>query len=237
MPETRAQSKNVNMKRAALAKSRPALEKGRAEASGNDQDQPDTKQISRSLAIIDVTGDLTTDPPDNSILIHSVNCAGEWGSGVALALAKALPGAYEVYADHCNDHDAGALLGSCLLIPPCEVDQKSGKRKVSSQDQSRRWVACLFSSESYGRKTKSKAGKSSPNAITANTERALHDLRRQLEGYPRESNAGNPRLDLQELWACKFNSGSFGVKWEATVKIIQEVFEGWDGEMKVVSHG
>lgn len=41
--------------------------------------------------------------------------------------------------------------------------------------------------------------------------------------------------DVNQLWACKFNSGFFGVAWEATVKVIEEVFHGWDGEMKVVS--
>ena len=38
-----------------------------------------------------VTGDLATSAPDNAVLIHSCNCVGKWGTGVATALAKKFP--------------------------------------------------------------------------------------------------------------------------------------------------
>ena len=237
MPETRAQAKNAKTQRAGPLKPDQVSKKNSGDVVAQDQSHPETEGTLSKFTITTLTGDLTIDPPDNAVLTHSVNCAGEWGSGVALALARALPAAYGVYADHCKEHEANALLGSCLLIPPQDFDVSSRNRKADFPDRPRWWVACLFTSESYGKKTKSKPGKSSPKEITADTKLALLDLRLQLENCQQESNAGKPRPDPKELWACKFNSGSFGVKWEKTVKVIEEVFEGWDGKMKVACPG
>jgi ADP-ribose 1''-phosphate phosphatase len=207
-----------------------------------------------NITITDLTGDLTIDPPDNSIVIHSVNCLGEWGSGVALALAKALPDAFEVYRNECKRQTSPeSLLGQVLLIPP----QKGDYDLTPAADGSglprrpRRWVCCLFVSEGYGRATKTKPGKAKPADIIRHTRRALELFRNVLstgkmgevvlwESETEEAGRGEkPKLDA--VWACKFNSGSFGVKWQTTLDIIKEVFQedrdgvAWGGEIKVVS--
>jgi ADP-ribose 1''-phosphate phosphatase len=178
---------------------------------------------STSNFITNLTGDLTADPPKNAVLIHSVNCASQWGSGVALALAKKFPAAFKVYQEECKKSPE-ELLGACYLIPP----------QVEEDDTDPRWIACLFVSEGYGTKTKTKPGKGKPADITRYTKTALEALRKELETY--SGTPGNGP-DVKELWACKFNSGSFGVKWERTVMVIEEVFEDWKGgQMKVVSY-
>ena len=178
---------------------------------------------SPSTFITNLTGDLTADPPKNAVLIHSVNCEGQWGSGVALALAKKFPGAFKVYEKECKKSQE-ELLGTCYLIPPQDDEE----------DTEPRWIACLFVSESYGAKTKTKPGKGKRADITRYTKTALEALRKELETY--SGTPGNGP-DVRELWACKFNSGSFGVRWERTVMVIEEVFEGWEGgQMMVVSY-
>jgi hypothetical protein len=63
------------------------------------------------------------------------------------------------------------------------------------------------------------------------------------EGAGRERTANEnsdmveSRLDtnLGPLYACKFNSGSFGVEWKHTRVLIEEVFDGSSRAMHVVS--
>ena len=117
------------------------------------------------------------------------------------------------------------------------------------------WVACLFTSNGYGKPTKLKPGKDEPDVILVNTREALKDLRRQVEEL--EAGEGHPDGDasvvkggkvkgpksaqrsdgeeLGELHACQFNSGSFGVEWEDTRKAIEEIFEGSSRVMHVVN--
>lgn len=87
--------------------------------------------------------------------------------------------------------------------------------------------------------------------IVKYTQKALEGVRDTLHmvqqrkvvdwgGEPEEDRNELPNTDV--IWVCKFNSGSFGVKWEATLKIIEDVFEAqdvgiWEGEMVVVSRG
>lgn len=132
------------------------------------------------------------------------------------------------------------------------------------------WIGCLFTSYSYGKPTKFKAGKDSPEKILSNTKAALKDLREQVEvldvAHPGSAQEGladrsedgsrpigedsnedktadegrekkRARLDV-ELWplyACKFNSGSFGVEWTDTKALIEAVFDGSNRVMHVVS--
>lgn len=199
-----------------------------------------------NFRVTNIIGDLTIDPPDNAIVIHSVNCLGQWGSGVALALVTALPAAYKVYQECCKKHSPEGLLGTALLIPPQKDDYDLKYKPMKP----RRWVYCLFVSEGYGRATKRKPGKAKPEEIIRHTRNALKEVREVLflgqqkkvdswgsavDEYGQEQ---EPKLEL--IWACKFNSGSFGVKWETTMEIIKDIFEGrngdmWEGEMKVVS--
>lgn len=257
MPTTRLKS-NVEPVDAVTQQQEVGQEDGEVTTTithaGQPQSVADTAFMPPNLKITNLSGDLTIDPPDNSIVIHAVNCLGEWGSGVALALAKALPGAYRVYKDLCKRHEnaPNKLLGLAQLIPPQKGDFDLAPRSNGSSPRRRRWVWCLFVSEGYGRRTKTKRGKSKPADIIRHTRRALEEVRRMLfvgqagtiadwgiEEINEDGRELQPILDV--IWACKFNSGSFGVKWETTLAIVKDVLEGrngdvWQGEMRVISH-
>ena len=148
--------------------------------------------------------------------------------------------------------------------------RRTRRRATPKADTKKHWIGCLFTSYSYGRKTKLKVGKDPPDKILSNTRAALEDLRKQVEVLgmgqldPRREGVangtdclhgargkgadGNRVVDdghgkahadtnskLGSLYACKFNSGSFGVEWEDTRALIDEVFEGSERVMRVVS--
>ncbi|TFK20614.1 hypothetical protein FA15DRAFT_646846 [Coprinopsis marcescibilis] len=69
---------------------------------------------------------------------------------------------------------------------------------------SRRSIACLFTSKAYGR------NKDKPPQILAQTKSALEDLIRKNKN-------GN------ELHACRFNSGKFGVSWVNTADVVEQL--------------
>lgn len=251
MPTTRSRTKYLPCEE--TPEENPQARSGTKSEKKDDQDQQQnsTTVLWPDLKITNLIGDLTIDPPDNSIVIHSVNCLGEWGSGVALALAKTLPGAYEVYRSECKQQKSPeSLLGQVRLIPPQrgDYDLTPTANGSGSPRRPRRWVCCLFVSEGYGRATKTKPGKAKPAHIIIHTRRALEIVRYFLTtgkmgevvhwGTETEEDE-KPNLDA--IWACKFNSGSFGVKWETTLGIIKEVFQqdqdgvAWRGEIKVVS--
>jgi ADP-ribose 1''-phosphate phosphatase len=191
------------------------------------------------------------------------------------------PAAFKVYKLHCKENSK--LPGTCLLIPPqpedyrpasAEEDQpetRQKRRKITTKTPAPvHWIGCLFTSHSYGKPTKFKAGKDSPEKILSNTKAALKDLREQVEALDaaqpgpvqrgltergkersrtieedsNEDNAADEdrgkkrmRLDVElgPLYACKFNSGSFGVEWKDTRALIEAVFEGSNRVMHVVS--
>ena len=138
---------------------------------------PNISQPTKTFTLKATTHTLDTLPP-NSILVHSTNCFGEWGAGVALAIYNLFPGADKVYTNHCDSlrpspdawPDREKLVGTCLLIPPQPGDKREGV-----------WIACLFTSYGYGRHTKKKAGKDGKGKIVKQTERALADLKRQAK--------------------------------------------------------
>ncbi|KAE9399354.1 hypothetical protein BT96DRAFT_820687, partial [Gymnopus androsaceus JB14] len=66
------------------------------------------------------------------------------------------------------------------------------------------YIACLFTSQAYGRR------KDSPEQILAATREALGDL---------ERHNGSGRYILGN----RFNSGRFGVPWEGTAAIVEEL--------------
>jgi ADP-ribose 1''-phosphate phosphatase len=191
------------------------------------------------------------------------------------------PAAFEVYKSHCKEKSK--LQGTCLLISPQIQDYESSlpeeddpgvrrkrRRVVAKPSTKKHWICCLFTSYSYGKPTKFKAGKDSPEKILSNTRVALKDLRDQVEVLdaarldsaqeglaqrrsdtdetsgreadgdrtahegPDEAETG---LDatLGPLYACKFNSGSFGVEWKDSKALIEEAFDGSSRAMHVVS--
>jgi ADP-ribose 1''-phosphate phosphatase len=108
-----------------------------------------------------------------------------------------------IYRTHCTNR--ADTLGTTLLIPP------------QPSDVSQHWIACLFTSEDYGRR------KGSPDSVVENTRTALEDLKTQLEAL-RGSDVGTDEKSRPgEIWACRFNSVNFKVPWERTRAVIEDV--------------
>lgn len=122
------------------------------------------------------------------------------------------------------------LAGECLLIPPQKEDYKQRKKP-------RRWIACLFTSVGYGKKNArlNNPGKSEPGFIMYYTRAALEDFRVQYEEYVCAASSSDGGSDPPgEIWACKFNSGAFGVAWEDTKGVLEEEFHGFGASFTVV---
>lgn len=189
-----------------------------------------------SSFIIQESSTTLADLPTNTILVHSTNCFGESGAGIAKAIAALLPGATEVYKEHCDSLRAGdkdwpdksKLLGTCLLIPPQEADVKAKGKKI--------WLADLFTSYGYGRPTNKKAGKDKKADIIKQTKDALQDLRSQLKGVS-DGSVGTGKIEApaNACYSPKFNSGSFGVKWEETEQLLKDEFDDWEGEWFILA--
>ncbi|KAK6538105.1 ADP-ribose 1''-phosphate phosphatase [Orbilia ellipsospora] len=146
-------------------------------------------------SVIMTFGDIFS-APAGSVLIHACNCVGSWGAGIALAFKQKYPAAYQVYHNHCTTahSDPSSLLGTTLLIPPQESDPDG------------HWIACLFTSERYGKRV------DSPEMILRRTKGAFEGL---LEQVRRVGVDGG-------LHACKINSGRFGVDWGRTREALEE---------------
>lgn len=102
------------------------------------------------MTVLYKTGDLFT--AKSGVLAHACNIHGIWGGGIALAFREKFPNAYRAYAQHCRDHTAAQLLGTCYLI-----------------DADPYQIACLFTNDD-----------SSVNEIVELTAQAVKDLKRQL---------------------------------------------------------
>ncbi|KIK57502.1 hypothetical protein GYMLUDRAFT_751385 [Collybiopsis luxurians FD-317 M1] len=103
-------------------------------------------------------------------------------------------------SDRNHGTQDSSLVGTCLLIPPTTTSD------ISDTNPSV-YIGCLFTSRAYGR------NRDSPEDILAATRQALMDLMRQT----------NDQSEEWELHACRFNSGKFGVPWERTAAIIEEL--------------
>ncbi|KAE8419234.1 ADP-ribose 1''-phosphate phosphatase [Aspergillus pseudocaelatus] len=184
-------------------------------------------------SISEMQGDLF-DAPDGAALIHACNCIGSWGGGIAKAFKQKYPAAYNIYHSHCQKYKFNPEYlvtsnspdkpdkpdkpdntqpstrnrnirlpeGTALIIPPQEKDSK-GKAK-------KHWIICLFTSRNFGKRV------SSPDVIIQNTELAVADMVRQIDGLRAEESG------IGELWSCRFNSGLFGVKWELSRRVLED---------------
>ena len=130
------------------------------------------------------------------------------------------PAAFSIYQSHCSnpagDSHQRSLLGTALLIPPQEEDDKASKQLKRGV-----WVACVFTSVDYGKKV------SKPDTILESTKAAMGDLAKQLKALK------EPGSQVGELWAVKINSGSFHVPWQRT----KEVLEHCGLDIKIVYPG
>ena len=86
-----------------------------------------------------------------TFLVHSCNCRGDWGAGIASEMARRYPGAYAQHRAYCKSVEPSTLIGTCQVIMPENI-------------------ICLFTSISYGK------DKCSPEWIATNTKRSLKHL-------------------------------------------------------------
>lgn len=142
----------------------------------------------------------------HSIYVHSCNCVGSWGKGIAAEFKKRFPEHFKVYQSHCKTKKPKDILGTCLLIGPHlpEIEEE-------------RWVACLFTRERPGKAPASKA-EADRVQTCANTTTAMNDLVEQMRHVEQQSS-----YEVADVVMPKINAGLFGVPWEQTVKALNEV--------------
>jgi ADP-ribose 1''-phosphate phosphatase len=173
-----------------------------------DTEEPSTIH---TIEVIEESGDLFAAPSD-SVLIHACNGIGSWGAGIALAFKQNYPNAFKVYQAHCKSSSPKELLGTALLIPPCE---NSGPRH---------WVGCLFTSRQVGRR------KDTPSRIIQATKPAMEQMLECITNEGKEK--------ISSIFMCKINSGLFNVPWEQSKAIIECLsvdLKNIPGVIKVVS--
>lgn len=155
-------------------------------------------------------GDLFEAPPD-TVLVHACNTVGSWGGGIAVEFRKRYPKAFEIYKHHCvnvyNPKTNPVPKGTCLLIPPSEVNS----------DAPQHWIGCLFTSAKYGR------SKDPPNVILNHTGPAFLHLLFQINRKP----------IIREIRMCQINSGLFNVPWSQTKKVVEDILAAEEGHKEV----
>lgn len=175
-----------------------------------------------------------TSLPPGSYLLHATNCVATWGAGIAAELKTVFPEACEEYEAFCHAAKPDltmrwpprSLAGKCLIIPPQDNDVAGGAPAVH--------IVCVFTSYGYGRANGStgKPGLDSVKTVLKQTDMALRDFRRQLDGRVKEGH------DVKEedfvVYSPMFNSGVFHVPWDRTKASIEQHFEGWQGKWIVM---
>lgn len=162
-----------------------------------------------------IKGDLFKHIPTKSTAIsvyaHACNCRGSWGGGIATIFLREFPSTYKIYHDYCKQYsnDPSKLLGTTLLIPssPDDPGNGNGQRNV--------YVACLFTSDYYGRK------KLTPSDIAANTDLSMKDLVSQLQLLSNEKEIELGENNLTVVNMPKINAGLFAVPWERTEDVLK----------------
>jgi len=157
--------------------------------------------LPNTLKINHIIGNIFEAPP-GSVLIHSCNCLGIWGKGIAEAFRKEYPAAFKVYKSHCNKAKEPAdLRGTALLIPP------SGGPVEKSKDH---FIGCLFTSVNHGSR------KCKPPRILEATQTSMVQLLDQIAEIPKQR-------DIIEVRMPQINSGLFAVPWKDTEKVMQSL--------------
>lgn len=124
------------------------------------------------------------------ILLHSCNCNGTWGGGIAYQLALKYPDAEEEYMSKCERHVCG-LLGKCLML--------------NTERDPNLVIGCLFTAAFGG-------PDQTDSMILKYTEKALEHFKKQIEK--------DESLQNRKIIMPKINSGIFGVPWEETEKLL-----------------
>lgn len=147
------------------------------------------------------------------MIIHSCNCGGSWGGGIARQLGSRFPKAEQVYVDACDKY-GDKLLGKCLFIP--------------SYKDPNLIICCLFTAEIGGTSYDFRS------AILGYTEHALNSVQSWIydgeqgtkDSVERDINRVIKDLDKPlrdyKLEMPKINSGIFGIPWEKTESILKK---------------
>ncbi|KAL6947729.1 hypothetical protein ACO0RG_000311 [Hanseniaspora osmophila] len=180
------------------------------------------------------------------IIIHSCNCLGTWGGGVAYQLGQKYPKTeleYTKICDYFSNDDPRKLLGNFVILP--------------SFKDSKTLIGCLFTSLGGG------GSHDSASSILENTQLSLQKLLKYIQQGKKycappnspskqvsintdvfETKAEEEEIGLKlllelmneqyfsqfneiqdlkhfELEMPKINSGIFGVPWENTEKILE----------------
>lgn len=126
------------------------------------------------------------------ILLHSCNCNGSWGGGIAYQLALRYPDAEKEYMERCERHVVG-LLGKCQLL--------------KTEEDPNLIIGCLFTAAFGG-------SDQNDSYILKYTKSALDNFKSQIEQ--------DETLKNHKIIMPKINSGIFGVPWQLTEKILEE---------------
>ncbi|KAL9580734.1 MAG: hypothetical protein Q9212_004315 [Teloschistes hypoglaucus] len=206
-------------------------------------------------------------------LTDACNAKGVWGKGVAAAFKEYSPSAFEYYRHYCThsqdpirslvEHQR-ALVGTCLLIDPYShdfsnkehlyrppspghKDSRTYSKPTTIEEEKRFWIACLFTSNDYGRKV------DPPELVLKATAAALHSLDRRINHYEgmlkqktslldevksvskdiAETDSDSvlarevrchkllvERAEIGRCYAVRINSGLFGIPWEMTKNVL-----------------
>lgn len=196
------------------SKSKTSKGNDRSCTASERQKSSQSKASPTTLAITESIGDIF-DAPRGTLIIHSCNCRGSWGAGIAAAFKSHYPNAYKIYAARCQKWK-NELFESAQLISPQKADRQG------------HFVGCLYTSRHYGKK------KDTPEKILSVTGPAMQDLLEKVKEWNDEHGSNE---QVQEVRMCMINSGLFAVPWEET----RAVLEGIDvshldvREVKVIS--
>lgn len=141
------------------------------------------------------------DAPQDAVLAHACNARGIWGTGVALGFIRRFPDAYTQYQSYCRKVLVQSRAGVSLVVN----DRTSGRE-----------IACMITSVDYG------ANRDSEETILDQTRRAIISLELDLQAFDRGLRAGGYSTH-EEVYLPRINSGMFGVPWEKTEAILQEL--------------
>lgn len=150
------------------------------------------------------------------VVIHSCNCNGTWGGGIARQMAIKYYRAESDYIDIC-DTFGSKLLGKFILIPSYRTPNLL--------------IGCLFTASFGGEQH------GTGQSILHYTKLALQDMINKLSGEELiqdeiDSYSSKYMKNIQvymkipiseyELEMPKINSGIFGVPWPETEKLLEE---------------
>lgn len=147
------------------------------------------------------------DATPGTMFVHSCNCEGSWGKGIALEFKQRYHGAFQIYSKYCRDYTPEWTIGRALLLLPPESDDPE-------ETDGGVYIGCLFVKKKPG-KPKTKREK---DTIKEATRTSLLQLVEGIETLVEQ----DPSVEIHEIRMPKINSGIFQIPWDETVEIIEE---------------